>query len=376
MNTDAALIVCRSNPVAPDPRVERTAGTLGAAGLAVTVLAWDRGWNLPPQEDRPGYALLRVRIPAPFGRGLRNLPGVLRWQAALLAWLVKNRRRYDVIHACDLDTALPALLAARLARRRLVFDIFDSYADGFRVGPLRWVARRLERLVAAHSDAVIIADDARRDQLGDVRVQRLVVVYNSPPDRLPHLNLPESYHGFRIAYVGLLDAARGLFTLLDVVAGRPDWTLELAGFGVDEERLISRARTLPNVRFHGRVDYHRALQLMAGADVLIATYDPAVPNHRYASPNKLFEAMMLGKPVVVARGTHADELVERHGCGVVVPYGDGKALAAALDRLAADPGLRRALGLAGRRAYERCYRWEQMGARLVSLYRELLSGGT
>ncbi len=376
MNTDAALIVCRSNPVAPDPRVERTAGTLGAAGLAVTVLAWDRGWNLPPQEDRPGYALLRVRIPAPFGRGLRNLPGILRWQAALLAWLVKNRHRYDVIHACDLDTALPALLAARLARRRLVFDIFDSYADGFRVGPLRWVARRLERLVAAHSDAVIIADDARRDQLGDVRVQRLVVVYNSPPDRLPHLNLPESYHGFRIAYVGLLDAARGLFTLLDVVAGRPDWTLELAGFGVDEERLISRARRLPNVRFHGRVDYHRALQLMAGADVLIATYDPAVPNHRYASPNKLFEAMMLGKPVVVARGTHADELVERHGCGVVVPYGDGKALAAALDRLAADPGLRRALGLAGRRAYERCYRWEQMGARLVSLYRELLSGGT
>ncbi len=366
-----AIVLTRSTPVAPDPRVERAAGTLGAAGWTVTVLAWDRGWDLPPTEERPGYAVVRVRIPAPFGRGLRNLPGVLRWQAALLAWLVKNRRHYDVIHACDLDTALPALLAARLARKRLVFDIFDSYADGFRVGPLRWAVRWLERLVAACSDAVILADDARRDQLSDVRVRRLIVVYNSPPDRLPHLNLPESRLGFRIAYVGLLDAARGLFTLLDVVAKRPEWTLDVAGFGVDEERLARRIGALPNARFHGRVDYDRALQLMAGADVLIATYDPAVPNHRYASPNKLFEAMMLGKPVVVARGTHVDELVERHGCGVVVPYGDEEALAAALDRLAADPGLRRALGQAGRRAYEACYSWERMAARLVALYREL-----
>jgi len=82
-------------------------------------------------------------------------------------------------------------------------------------------------------------------------------------------------------------------------------------------------------------------------------------------------AMMLGKPIVVARGTHVDDLVERHRCGLVVPYGDDKALTAALDQLAADPIFRQALGQAGRRAYETFYSWDRMRARLVDLYRDL-----
>jgi len=111
---------------------------------------------------------------------------------------------------------------------------------------------------------------------------------------------------------------------------------------------------------------------MAAADVLVATYDPAVPNYKYASPNKLFEGMMLGKAVIAARGTHVDELVERHKCGLVVPYGNEIALAAALDRLAADPSFRQALGQAGRQAYEAFYNWDRMRARLVDLYRDLV----
>jgi len=371
-----SVVLIRSTPVAPDPRVERAAGALAEAGFRVTVLGWDRGWKLAAAEDRPGFRLVRIRVPTPFGRGLRNLSGLLRWQVALLGLLLKNRARYDIIHACDLDTALPGLLAARACRKRLVFEIFDSYADAFRVGPLRGLTRRLEALAASQADAVILADDVRRAQLGKVRPRRLAVIYNSPPDIRLELEGRGEAGRFEIAYVGLLDATRGLSTLLEVMARRPNWTLDLAGFGVDEEHFIGRARALSNVRFHGRVDYPTALRLMAGADVLVATYDPAVPNHRYASPNKLFEAMMLGKPIIVAQGTHVDNLVERHECGLVVPYGDTAALAAALERLAAEPDLRRALGAAGRRAYEAFYSWELMRARLVGLYRELATGGS
>jgi len=367
------VTVCRSAPVAPDPRVERAAQALVAAGFGVTIMAWDRGWKLPVTEERDGFRLVRLRVPAAFGQGLRNLPGLLRWQAALLGWLLRNRHYYEILHACDLDTALPCLLAARVGRKRLVFDIFDNYADAFRVGPLRELVRWLEAQVAARADAVIIADDVRRDRIGEVRPKRLAVIYNSPPDLQPELKSNRESDRFKIAYVGLLDVSRGLFTLLDVVARRPEWDLDLAGFGADEERILARARSLPNVRFHGRVDYRTALRLMAAADVLVATYDPAVPNHRYASPNKLFESMMLGKPIVVARGTHVDDLVEKHRCGLVVPYGDERALAAALDRLVADPSFRQALGQAGRQAYEAFYSWDRMRARLVNLYRDLAS---
>lgn len=367
------VVICRSTPVDPDPRVERTAEALAGAGFRVTVVGWDRGWGLPSDEDRGSYRVARLRIPAPFGRGLRNLPTMARWQVALFGRLRRLRNDYEIIHACDLDTALPALAAGRAFGKRLVFDIFDSYADAFRLGPLRRVARYLEAQVAAKADAVIIADDVRRSQLAGIRPRRLEVVYNSPPDQLPELtSRPDRpMVRFTLAYVGLLDRTRGLLTLLDVLATRPDWGLELAGFGIDEDLIRERARRLPNVRFHGRVNYELVLRLMAGADVLVATYDPAVPNHRYASPNKLFEAMMLAKPIIVAAETHIDDLVRRHDCGLVVPYGQARALAEALERLAADPDLRDRMGLAGRRAYEAYYRWDLMRDRLIALYREL-----
>ena len=67
-------------------------------------------------------------------------------------------------------------------------------------------------------------------------------------------------------------------------------------------------------------------------------------------PSKLYDAMAVGRPVLVAAGREAAALVEETGCGVVVPPEDGYALAAAAQGLAADPGRARALGAAGRRA--------------------------
>jgi glycosyltransferase involved in cell wall biosynthesis len=371
------VVVCRSVPVAPDPRVERLAEVLVGAGAHVTVVGWDRGWSLQPEEERNGYRLVHLGVRAGFGRGLRNLPGHLAFAGLLFRWLVANRRRFDVIHACNLDVALPALFVARACRKGLVFDVFDSYWQAFRLGPavFRRLVRAMERWVAEHCDAVVVPDEVRMEQLGDVQARRIYVVYNSPPDYVARLAADAAGRagggGFCIAYVGLLEVTRGLPVLLEVVGRRPQWHLELAGFGAHEGLITAKAAGLPNVRWHGRVSYKRAMELMANADVIVACYDPGVPNHRYASPHKVFEAMMLAKPVVVAEGTHVDELVTRHECGMVVPYGDGGRLEGALAALAASPELRAYLGRAGRKAYETFYRWDLMVTRILELYRTL-----
>jgi glycosyltransferase involved in cell wall biosynthesis len=111
----------------------------------------------------------------------------------------------------------------------------------------------------------------------------------------------------------------------------------------------------------------------ATADLLFATYDPAIPNNRYASPNKIFEAMMLGKPVVVARATNMDHIIAREDCGLIVEYGNKQDLESALIQLDEDPHLRQRLGANARRAYEREYNWELMKLRLLALYEELIS---
>jgi glycosyltransferase involved in cell wall biosynthesis len=131
------------------------------------------------------------------------------------------------------------------------------------------------------------------------------------------------------------------------------------------------AQSLPNVTWHGRVPYDQALALNAAADVLPAFYDPAIPNHRFASPNKLFEGMMLAKPVIAAQGTNFDRILIQENCGLVVEYGQLEQIEAGLKRLE-DHSLRQRLGNNARLAYETTYGWDRMVERLLDIYRAVI----
>ena len=369
------VVICRSNPVAPDPRVEKIARALTDAGYAVRAVGWDRSGSLPRDDTAQGFAIHRLAIRAGFGLGLMNLPQLLRWQWGLWVWLVRHQREYEVIHACDFDTILPALWVKRWFKKRVVYDIFDFYADHLRRTPLKIKnrIRAADYRAINTADAVILVDDSRRQQISGTVPQRLEVIYNSPEDTRSSLPpYQPTSPGLRLAYIGLLQVERGLLEMLQLLRLHPDWALDLAGFGGDQELILEAARSLPNVTWHGRVSYQRALELSQQADVLFATYDPRIPNHRFSSPNKIFEAMMLGKPVIVARDTNMDVIAEQAGCGLVVGYGDTQEMEMALHLLEQSQEFRLSLGKAARTAYESTYSWEIMRNRLAALYQELL----
>lgn len=372
----ARVLILRSNPIAPDPRVEKIARSLQRCDYAVTALGWDRSAALPARDSSAGFEILRIPIRAEYGSGLANLPSLLRWQWGLLAWLAGHRAEFDILHACDFDTILPALWCKRFWGKTVVYDIFDFYADHLRRTPgwIKALIRRTDLNAIDRADALILVDDARVAQISGAHPRRMAVVYNSPEDidrtQLPPYT-PSPTGELRLAYVGLLQVERGLFEMLNILSRHPEWRLDLAGFGGDAATIAEMASALPNVAFHGRVTYERAMALSQSADALFATYDPAIPNHRFSSPNKVFEAMMLGKPIVVARDTNMDRIIQAQEAGLVVRYGDEVALEAALQELARDPALRARLGANARRAYERDYSWQVMEDRLKALYADL-----
>lgn len=371
------ILFCRATPLAPEPRIHRMAQALVKNEYAVTVLGWDMSGGYPLSESWQAVRVLRLRLPVRLGRGLANVRHQLRWQIGLLRWLTAHQREYDIIHACDFDTVLPALLARALFRKRVIYDIFDFYADMLRLTPnaVKRMIRRVDLWAIGRADAVILADEARQAQIAGAHPRRMIIVYNTPEDESTGLATMSKAAGrgesLRLVYVGLLQRERGLFQILDVMKDHPQWQLDLAGYGPEADELAALAKQLANVTWHGRVDHHNAQMLNAKADVLIAAFDPALPNHRYASSNKLFEAMLLGKPIIVARHTNMDRLVEAHQCGIVIPYGDQQAFTDALARLAANHDLRQAMGEHARRAYETTFNWQIMQTRLLDLYREL-----
>ncbi len=339
-------------------------------------LGWDRTGLLPVQEIRDGLCVYRLPLQAAYGKGMGNLPQLLRWQWGLWRWLVKHRAEYDVIHACDFDTILPAILIKSLYGKRLVYDIFDFYADHLRATPMiiKMIIRRVDLWAIGRADGLILVDESRIQQVAQANKHEISIIYNSPEDvgnRFLPGRKPDTGK-FTLAYIGLLQVERGLMEVISVLKKHPEWQLDLAGFGGDEHEILAAADNSPNIQWYGRVNYEQAIQLSATADVLFATYDPKIPNHKYASPNKVFEAMMLGKPVIVAEGTNMDRIVAQADCGYIVPYGDITTLERTIQSLADDPKLVRRLGDNARKAYENRYDWGIMSRRLLELYEKVL----
>ncbi|WP_353513991.1 glycosyltransferase family 4 protein [Thermus sp. LT1-2-5] len=367
------VLFLRSNPVDPDPRVEKEASALAEAGYEVRVVGWDRLGSLPERERREFGLVERLRIKGDFGKGFGNLPSLLKFQVALLLYLVRKRSAYEILHACDFDTVLPAVLVGRIFRKSIVYDVFDFYADMIRQAPkwFRRLIRFIDQNLMGWVDAVILADESRIEQIKGAKPKRLVVIYNSP-NVYRGCSQTSAPPPLKIVYVGILQTDRGILEVFDVLEKHPEWELDLGGFGGDEELIRKRAEGMPNVRFHGRIPYEKVLDLTCRSHVLFATYDPSIPNHRFSSPNKLFEAMAMGKPIIVARGTGMDRLVEALGMGYVVEYGNLRELEAALrDVVSWTEEQRRAFAERVRAVFQERFSWGKMKERLWALYAEL-----
>lgn len=366
------ILFCRSNPIAPDPRVEKEARVLTEDGHEVIALGWDRSGTLSETESRAGFQLFRLKIKAEYANGMGNLPQLLRWELGLMSWLIAHQKEYDSIHACDFDTILPCLLAKWMFRKTVVYDIFDFYADHLRKVPvgIKKMIRAVDLWAIGRADAVILVDESRMRQIEGSDPRRCEIIYNSPEDLETPIASNEIFSknaSLKIAYVGLLQEERGLFEMLEVLRQHPAWEMAVAGFGGDQEKFLEAIREMPNIHWFGRVIYEDAIKISAAADVLFATYDPAITNHFYSSPNKIFEAMMLGKPIIVARDTNIDKIVKRYKNGIVVEYGKSQELENALVYLN-DPEKRQLAGNNSRYAYDHEYGWSKMKIRLISIY--------
>ena len=379
------IVMLRSNPVDPDPRVEKEAAALVKAGHAVTVVGWDRAGSygmrraellrLPGPGDMIEVPRWLVGIPSSFGSGLANAGAILAFGRALAGFLREHRDAYDCIHACDLDTGLVARRAARDYGKALVYDVFDYYADSHAApGPLRALIVRAENAVINAADAVLICSEQRCAQLAGAHPRRVTVVENSSvrvtPQPLPRT--PTQEGTCRLVYVGVLTPDRFIERILDAVAAEPALSLDIAGFGALEQRAREAAQACPRIVFHSKVGYARALQIEAGADALLAPYDPSVPNNRLAAPNKFYEALMLGVPLIGIAGTSVGAWATELGVGAALKpdFTPGDLRAAAEGLRGRNAG--GAVAARGHELYDTRFGWPIMERRLLNAYSEII----
>ncbi len=367
----ARVVFLRSkSPAGVEPRIAKEGSALARAGYEVHVILWDRTASFVREETRDGLQIHRYQRRAPEGKpGLAlRLPG---W------WLYAARKAAslhpDVIHAIDFDTAWPARTAARMSGAKVVYDIFDFYSEMITAPlppALRRYLGRAERRLIARADLVILPDARRAVQFQGVQPKRLVEIMNVPEDR-PVTAEPAPH--FTVFYGGMIAKDRGLLDLV-VACEATGAKLIVAGHGPDEADLLPQLETSPACLFLGTVPYEEVLRQTASCHVVAALYDPAVPNNRLAAPNKLYEAMMLSKPVLTNEGIALAEFVRQVGVGSVAVFGDRRSIQRALEDLQLHPEACAEMGRRGRQLFDERYRWSTQAERLVSAYHDLLGG--
>jgi glycosyltransferase involved in cell wall biosynthesis len=369
------VVVRTANSIIYDPRVRKIIGSLRKK-YSISALGWNRDsvsrekinnyiskvelFNLKTSFWKPSLLRILIRLVIFF-------PPFWVWVFTKL-----SVSRPKVVHACDLDSVLPCYIYTTLFRRKLVFDVFDRYAMTFIPSKFKTfysVVNFSEEFFSEKADVLITVSDKVMKTF-QRKPKRCVTIMNCPEDYPSSKTLSEKYKTsiHRLVYTGPIKHGRALENMILVIKDLDNIELIVAGPVIDKE-LFQQILAIPNMKYAGYLDPRAAIDLEASANVMIALYDPNVTWNSITIPNKIFEAMMCGIPVI---SNVCQDLINELHCGIVVDYHNVDQIRETIIKLNDNPGLRKRLGDNGRKAFLEKYNWNVMEQRLYEVYEDLL----
>jgi len=269
---------------------------------------------------------------------------------------------------------LPA--AKRAARGRpVIFNPLVSLADSLvedrgRFAPGSLPARALravDRAAFRLADLVIADTHAHAAFFRELGAKRVEVCFVGAEERVftPGWQQPPK---FTCLFVGKLIPLHGLETILEAARRAPELHFRVIGSGQLEKLLRDRT---PNVDWRAWVEYERLPEELKHAGCALGIFG-TTPKARRVIPNKVFQALACGVPVITGDTPAARELLHDGESALLVPSGNPDALVRALRRVADDPVVAQVIADGGLTAYREHASEAILGARWRALIEELL----
>lgn len=378
-----------------DPRVEREARALAGDGWQVTVIWTD---PLLAVTGRPtpidwGQSIDFHSLPERAGDFSQQFPGFLG-TAMLDAALAHKPFAF---HGHDLNTCLVALVAARRTGAHAICDFHEWYSENVTWRPLRRIYTRhsspvkqayrwLERLCFAHASALITVchsiADAMTNEFGS-GVRQVHIIRNIPeeerkpsrkyPSLKAQFELPEDR--FVLLWQGGTGPSRMIEPIIEALAYAPRCTFVIRGpeierYGPAYAAIASRIGAGNRLILAPAVPSRDVIAAASGADAGVWTLPNLCKNFTYALPNKIFEYLSSGLPVLAAHYPEARRLVEEHQVGLTFDPYEPRSIAAAINRLVHDPAIRTSFAANTSKALEAMDAATEW-LKLVAIYRGL-----
>jgi glycosyltransferase involved in cell wall biosynthesis len=300
------------------------------------------------------------------------------------AFVAIRKIKPALVHFHDPEL-IPLGLLLKVIEYKVIYDVHEDvplqtlgkhYLPWMIRKPLAWIISGVEWFGAKAFNAIVPATPkiAERFPAG-----KTVTVQNVPistellcPTSVPYGKRPQSF-----AYVGVIATNRGAVEMVrafESLSGISGAKLDLAG-AFSPHGLAETLQELPgwvSVKYHGEVSRMQVAHLLGDARAGLVLFHPS-PNHIDAQPNKMFEYMSAGLPVIASDFPLWRRIIDGAGCGLLVDPLNPEAIADAMRWIIDHPVQAEAMGRRSRQAVEDTFNWDAEASKLFSLYKKLLA---
>jgi len=289
-----------------------------------------------------------------------------------------------VVHCHDLDTLPLGFILGKLKRKPIVYDAHESFPDMLEGSVPRMVqsgVARLENFLIRRIDLLITVGEKLRRHFIENGARRTVVVGNwkrtsdfsrtAAQNQALRKRLGIPADALVVVCITQLLKDRKLEELLQAANKCPAVYVIVGGKGVLQKLVEVAARENPRLLYVGFVTGTQIADYTCAGDVIYYGFDPANPNARYSAPNKLFEALAAGRPLVTGDFGEIADVVREAECGIVLQKYGANEISEAFGALE-DRALRDRLASNAARRGRGQINWEKAEEALYTEYSRLL----
>jgi len=287
----------------------------------------------------------------------------------------------EICHVHDFPLLFSGILVKLVTQCNLVYDAHEDFAsmvyldNTVRVNALRKVELFLIRLFVDH---IITVNESLKAYFSQAKVKTSVLM-NVPALSIQTGGKASKSNDFMLGYVGHIHTGRGYETLIPLCLYLIQSNLAVKFLivgGGPFEREFRKMVNAHNLGDHfimtGEVDHREIPSFLQRINVGLILFKPICYNNIIATPNKLFEYMAFGIPVVASNVPEIRKIMEETNAGILVDPTNLKEVAETVMYLAKNPKIAKEMGENGRKAFATKYNWDAQSKELLKVYKEFL----
>lgn len=363
-----------TNCICYDQRVLKMAETVSSMGCEVTIIGRVLGECC--KKDLVPFNTKRFKML--FNKGFLFYTF---FNIRLFFYLLFHR--YDILIANDLDTLLPNFLVSGLKNKKLIYDSHEYFTGVPELNGrpiVKWIWRQIERNIFPHLEHLLTVSESIADKYESIYKIRPLVVRNCA--RNSDSIVPHDRKEFETGNENLIlilqgagiNMDRGAEELIEAVSQTDNVTLFIVGSG-DVLQKLKFSVNYPDmeqyVKFIAKVPWDEMMKFTKMADAGLSLDKDTSLNYRYSLPNKLFDYLSAGLPVIAGNLPEVRRIVEAYDCGLIIPEITPSEISRAINELRDNPELRKRLKQNSARAFAEL-NWKNEQEKVISFYHKII----